>query len=258
MDLPPNRMKRWLAERPAKPPLGSWLMTASPLAAEAMGRAGFDFLVLDMEHVPVGLPDAFALMQAVAGTPAELIVRVPDQNPTTVKRVMDAGARTLMFPFVDSAEEAAAVVAATRYPPEGVRGAAAMTRASGFGTVEGYLARANAEAAVIAQLESPAAVDRLPEIAAVEGVDAVFTGPGDLSVAMGHPGNPEAEAVQERLRWAAAEAARLGKACGIVGPRVETVQRYLAAGFSFAAIASDLAFIMSGARGALGALREGA
>lgn len=257
MDLPENRMKRWLVERPAQAPLGSWLMTASPLAAEAMGRAGFDFLVLDMEHVPVGLPEAFALMQAAAGTPAEVVVRLPDQSATTVKQIMDAGARTLMFPFVETAKQAAAAVAATRYPPEGIRGAAAMTRASGYGTIDGYLATANREACVIVQLESPAAIARLPEIAAVEGVDAVFTGPGDLAVAMGHPGNPDAEAVQERLGAAAAEAASLGKACGIVGPRVETVARYLAAGFSFAAIASDLAFMMAGARGALAALRDG-
>lgn len=248
-------MKRWLAERPAGPPLGSWLMTASPLAAEAMGHAGFDFLVLDMEHVPVGPDTAFTLMQAVGGTPAEVVVRLPGHSPVTVKAVMDAGARTLMFPFIETAEEARAAVAATRYPPDGIRGAAAMTRASGYGTIEGYLARANREACVIAQLESPAAISRLREIAAVDGVDAVFTGPGDLAVAMGHPGNPGAAEVQALLREAAAEAARVDIACGIVGPNVEMVTGYLDAGFTFTAIASDLAFMMTGARTALGTLR---
>jgi len=257
MDLPENRMKRWLAERPARAPLGSWLMTASPLAAEAMGHAGFDFLVLDMEHVPVSLNTAFSLMQAVAGTPAEMVVRLPGHSPVMVKRVMDAGARTLMFPFVETADEARAAVAATRYPPGGIRGAAAMTRASGYGTIDGYLAKANREAALIVQLESPGAIARLPEIAAVEGVDAVFTGPGDLAVAMGHPGNPGADEVQAVLRSAAAEAARAGVACGIVGPGPEMVRAYLDAGFSFAAVASDLAVMMSGARGALDALGEG-
>lgn len=256
MDLPPNRMKRWLTERPATPPLGSWLMTASPLAAEAMGRAGFDFLVLDMEHVPVSLNTAFSLMQAVGGTPAEVIVRLPGHSPVTVKAVMDAGARTLMFPFIETADEARAAVAATRYPPEGIRGAAAMTRASGYGTIDGYLAKANREACVIAQLESPAAISRLPEIAAVDGVDAVFTGPGDLAVAMGHPGNPGTPEVQASLREAAAEAARANVACGIVGPSVEMVMGYIDAGFTFTAIASDLAFMMTGARGALNTLRE--
>lgn len=255
MTLPENHMKRWLAERPANAPLGSWLMTASPLAAEAMGLAGFDFLVLDMEHVPVGLADAFALMQAAAGTPAEVLVRLPDHNATTVKQVMDAGARTLMFPFVETVAQAEAAVAATRYPPEGIRGAAAMTRASGYGTRDGYLANANREIAVIVQLESPSALARLPEIAAVDGVDAVFAGPGDLAVAMGHPGNPDADVVQTRLGEAAAAAAAAGKACGIVGPRAETVERYRAAGFTFLAIASDLAFMMAGARSALAALR---
>lgn len=257
MDFPPNQMKRWLAERPARAPLGSWLMTASPLAAEAMGHAGFDFLVLDMEHVPVSLDTAFSLMQAVGATKAEVVVRLPGDSPVMVKRVMDAGARTLMFPFVETADEARAAVAATRYPPDGIRGAAAMTRASGYGAIDGYLAKANREVAVIVQLESPAAISRLPEIASVEGVDGVFAGPGDLAMAMGYPGNPGANEVQKLLADAAAEAEGVGIACGIVGPSVEMVTGYLDAGFSFTAIASDLAFMMSGARGALDALGEG-
>ncbi len=255
MTLPENRFKSWMQSPPARPPLGSWLMAASPITAEAMGWAGFDWLVVDMEHTPIDLPTVTAMLQAVAGTPAEAVVRVPWNDAVTVKRVMDAGARTLMFPFVQSAEEARRAVAATRYPPEGVRGVAGMHRGSRFGTIPDYVTRANAQVAVIIQLETPEAVAALPEIAAVAGVDAVFTGPSDLSAAMGHPGAAGHAEVQAALRAAAAEARRLGIPCGIVGGDVATVQGFVEAGFSFVAIGSDLAHMMGAARRALADLR---
>ena len=257
MQMPENRFKRWMREPPARPPLGTWLMTASPVAAEAMGWAGFDFVVLDMEHVPVDVPQAVALMQAVAPTPAEVIVRVPWNDAVMVKRAMDAGARTLMFPFVQDAEEARAAVAATRYPPEGVRGVAAMHRASRFGMIDDYLRRANDEVAVIVQLETPEAVAALPEIGRVSGVDAVFTGPADLSAAMGHLGGIGEPQVQDALRAAAKAARRVGLPCGIVGGSAEMVRAYEEAGFSYVAIGSDLALMMAAARGALKELRGG-
>ena len=257
MQMPENRFKRWMRETPARPPLGTWLMTASPVAAEAMGWAGFDFVVLDMEHVPVDVPQAVALMQAVAPTPAEVVVRVPWNDPVMVKRAMDAGAGTIMFPFVQDAEEARAAVAATRYPPEGVRGVAAMHRASRFGMIDDYLRRANDEVAVIVQLETPDAVAAIPDIARIDGVDAVFTGPADLSAAMGRLGGIAEPEVQTALRDAAAAAARAGMPCGIVGGTAGMVRGYEEAGFSFVAIGSDLALMMGAARGALKELRGG-
>jgi len=254
MDLPRNRFKAWLKAPPARAPLGSWLMAASPVTAEAMGWAGYDFLVLDMEHVPVDVPQALALMQAVAGTPAELVVRLPWNDPVIVKRVLDAGAQTLMFPFVQNAEEAAAAVAATRYPPAGIRGVAAMHRAARYGMVGDYLHRAGDEIAVILQLETPAAVADLPRIAGIDGVDAVFVGPADLSAAMGHLGGIGVPEVQAALRDAAAEAQRLGLPCGIVGGTPDLVRSYVEAGFDYVAMGSDLSLMMGAARAALSAL----
>lgn len=255
MSLPENRFKSWMTTPPDRPPLGSWLMAASPITAEAMGWAGFDWLLVDMEHTPLDLATLTAMLQALSGTPTEAVVRVPWNDPVMVKRVMDAGARTLMFPFVQSAEEARRAVAATRYPPQGTRGVAAMHRASHFGTIPDYLGRANDQAAVIIQLETPEAVAALPEIATVKGVDAVFTGPGDLSAAMGHLGGIGHADVQAALHAAVAEARRLGMPCGIVGGDAASVQGYIEAGFSYVAIASDLALMMNAARRAVADLR---
>ncbi|MFC6487462.1 HpcH/HpaI aldolase family protein [Nitratireductor sp. GCM10026969] len=232
-------------------------MAASPVTAEAMGFAGFDFLVLDMEHVPVDVPQAFALMQAIAGTPAETMVRLPWNDPITVKRVMDAGATTLMFPYIQNAQEAQAAVASTRYPGRGTRGVAAMHRASRYGMVDDYLNRADDEIAVVLQIETPEALERLPEIAAVEGVDALFLGPGDLSAAMGHKGAIGHADVQAALREGVARAGRGSKPCGIVGATPELVKGYIDAGFAFVAIASDLALMMGAARNALAEIGAG-
>jgi 2-keto-3-deoxy-L-rhamnonate aldolase RhmA len=251
MALPANRMKAMLHDR-ERVPLGTWLMSGSNVVAEAIGWAGFDYVVLDMEHSPVDLAGAVALMQALAGTETEVIVRVPWNDFVTVKRVLDAGARTLMF---QNGEEARAAVASTRYPPHGIRGVAAVHRGSRFGTVQGYLAGASSEIGVVLQLETPEALAEREAIAAVEGVDALFVGPGDLSAAMGHLGAAGAEPVVKALEETAAFCRARGMACGIVGPDVATVEGYVAMGFSYVAIASDLGLLMGKAREVVGALK---
>src|SRR5262245_26685863 len=187
MDLPANLFKRAIAS--GKTPVGTWLMSGAPSTAEALGCAGFDFLVVDMEHVPIEVGGMIEILRTVAGTPAQAIVRPPWNDMVMVKRAMDAGAQSLLFPFVQNAEEARRAVAYTRYPPAGVRGVAAMHRGSRYGTTANYLKRANDEACVIVQIETPAALDKLEEIAAVPGVDSIFVGPGDLSASMGHIGD---------------------------------------------------------------------
>ena len=255
MSLPTNPFKRWLRKEGPQPPLGTWLMSGAPSTAEAMGFCGFDFLVLDMEHVPIDLAQTTEILRAIAGTPATPVVRLPWNDLVTVKRVLDAGAQTLMFPFIQNVEEARDAVRSTRYPPEGVRGVAAMHRASRYGQVAGYLGRANDEICVILQLETPTAVAAMPEIADLPGVDALFIGPGDLSAAMGRLGDIAAEEVQDALADAAAAAHRCGKPVGIVGPNPDMVRRFLGYGYDFAAIASDMAMMTGRARELLGALR---
>jgi 2-keto-3-deoxy-L-rhamnonate aldolase RhmA len=256
MAVPPNRMKAMLQSR-ERVPLGTWLMSGSNLIAEALGWAGFDFVVLDMEHSPVDIILAVQLMQALEPTGTEVVVRVPWNDFVTVKRVLDAGARSLMFPMIQSVDEARAAVAATRYPPDGIRGVAVLHRGSRFGTLPGYLASAGAEIGVIVQLETMEAVAEREAIAAVPGVDAIFVGPGDLSAAMGHLGSVKAPEVQDALKDTAAWCRGAGVACGIVGPDIETVRAYREMGFSYVAIGSDLGLLMGRAGEVIGALGGG-
>lgn len=244
-------------DRGGVPPLGTWLMSGGAATAEAMGYCGFDFLVLDMEHVPIDLADTVEILRTIAGTPATPVVRLPWSDQVTVKRVLDVGAQTLMFPFIESAEEARRAVSFTRYPPDGVRGVAAVHRASRFGQDLTYLADAATKLAVIVQLETPNALARLEEVAAVPGVDMLFVGPGDLAASMGHIGDIAHHDVQAAIANAARRARALGKPVGIVGPTPEMVRRFLDYGYSFAAIASDIA-MMTGRAGEFLARLKGA
>ncbi|MCY1745100.1 MULTISPECIES: HpcH/HpaI aldolase family protein [Ensifer] len=238
-----NPFKSWLSDKARATPLGTWLMAAAPATAEALGYGGFDFLVVDMEHVPVEFTDLAHILRAIGCTPADAVVRLAWNDQVLIKRALDAGARTVMLPFVQNAEEAKAAAAYTRYPPLGIRGVAAVHRGSRFGTIPNYLKCANDDICTIVQLETPEAIERLPEIAAVEGIDALFVGPGDLSAAMGHIGNIAHPEVQALIEKAAKDAHAVGKPLGIVGPNPDMVKRFIGYGYDFAAIASDIAMM---------------
>jgi 2-keto-3-deoxy-L-rhamnonate aldolase RhmA len=250
-----NAFRRLLRSAGAHPPIGTWLMSASPIVAEAVGHAGFDWGVVDMEHTPLDMMDLVHMLQALSATRMVPVVRMPCNDGVAIKRVLDAGATTLLVPFVQTASEARAAVAATRYPPEGRRGMAGMSRATRFGTAPGYLAAANQQIGVIVQLETPEAIDRIDEIAAVPGVDALFVGPGDLSATMDHAGQPLHPDVLATMSEAVRRARAAGKPCGTVGGSPEVVVQYRAMGFDFVAVASDLGLLMRSAQAALQALR---
>lgn len=260
MDLPPNTFKRGLrggarAGADAGPMVGTWAMSASPVMAEALGFAGYDFVVLDMEHAANDVPQTLALMQALAGPGTSGVVRLPWNEPVVVKRLLDCGAQTLMFPFVQTVEEARRAVASTRYPPLGIRGYAAMHRASRYGAVGDYTAKAAEEICVVLQLETADAIGRLPEIAAVEGVDCLFIGPGDLSASLGEIGNVGHPKVQEALAAAAKACRDAGTPSGILAQNPEMARRFLDYGYSWVAVASDLGMMMSRAREFIAATR---
>lgn len=228
----------------AGPPLGTWLMSGAASTAEALGRAGFDWLLVDQEHVPLDERDTMQVLQAIAGTRAAPVVRLAANDMVLFKRALDLGAQTVMVPFVDSAEDARRAVSYAKYPPMGQRGFAAVLRASGYGTVKDYGRRANDSVFTIIQLETPRAVAALEEIAAVEGVDALFLGPGDLSANMGHIGDILHPEVQAVIADVAARCRAVGIPCGIVGPTPEVVSRFVRLGYGFVAVASDMAMMM--------------
>ncbi|CAH2602164.1 2-dehydro-3,6-dideoxy-6-sulfogluconate aldolase [Rhodovastum atsumiense] len=259
MDVPTNQFKQWLSQRRQPAPLGTWMMTGSAAVAEALGYVGFDYLVLDTEHVPVDQLDVGHILRALAGTPTrEVLLRLPWNDAVAVKRALDAGAQSLMFPFIQTAEEARRAVAAARYPQDGnggTRGVAAVHRASRYGAIGDYLRQANAQTCVVLQLETPEAVARMPEIAAVDGVDAIFIGPADLSANMGHLGGITHPEVQAALRQAVQSCTALGKPCGIVGGNPDLVGTYLEWGYAFVAIASDMSMLLARAREQIAAVR---
>ena len=250
-----NAFRQLLKAAGGHPPLGTWIMSASPIVAEAVGCAGFDWGVIDMEHAPLDMAEVVQMLQALACTRMVPVVRVPWNDSVVVKRVLDAGAATLMFPFVQNADEAARAVASTRYPPEGHRGMAGMSRASRFGTSPNYLTSANKHVSAVLQLETVEAVGRLEQIAAVDGVDALFIGPADLSASMGYVGQLTHSAVLDQMSQAVRRAKEVGMPIGTVGGSPENVAQYRAVGFDYVAISSDLGLLMRSAQAALAALR---
>ncbi|MDB6177409.1 aldolase/citrate lyase family protein [Paracoccus sp. Z330] len=237
-------------------PLGTWLMSGAPATAEALGHAGFDFLVLDMEHVPVGIEQVTHILRAIGLTAADALVRLPWNDPVTIKRVLDAGGQSIMLPFVQNADEARAAVSAAKYPPMGTRGVAAVHRGSSYGADTGYLHTANDQTCVIVQLETPEAIANMPEIARIPGLDGIFIGPGDLAAAMGHIGKIDHPDVQAALADAAAQAASLSIPVGIVGASPAMVGTYISMGYRFAAVGSDMSMMTARARQVLGDLKD--
>lgn len=223
---------------------GLWLTTGSPAVTEIVAGAGFDWLLVDMEHSPNDLTTVVDHLRAAVGGTAEPVVRVPWNEPVMVKRLLDQGARSLMFPFVQSAEEARRAVAATRYPPAGIRGFAGTSRATGYGRRRDYAARAAEEICVVLQIETAEAVAQAGEIAAVEGVDGVFIGPNDLAANLGHLGQPGAAPVRELIAQALAAIRGAGKAAGLLNFVEASAKADYAAGFSFIAVSAD-AFILA-------------
>ncbi|HXP77780.1 MAG TPA: HpcH/HpaI aldolase/citrate lyase family protein [Stellaceae bacterium] len=237
--LPTNRFKRALTAGTQQ--IGFWLNFASPNVTEVCAGAGFDWLLIDMEHSPNELPDVVHNLRACVGGTAEPVVRVPWNEPVMVKRLLDQGARSFLFPFVQSAEEARRAVAATRYPPKGIRGFAGVTRANDYARVVDYPKHAEDEIVVLVQAETRKAVSEIEAIAKVEGVDGIFIGPADLAADLGHIGNTQHPDVQSAIIEAGQRIKRAGKAPGFLSLREDETRKVLAAGFVFVAVGTDVA-----------------
>src|SRR5262245_46739812 len=247
MDIQPNRFKRDLAA--GKLQIGLWCSLCSNIAAEIVADSGFDWLLLDTEHAPNEVPDILAHLQATQGGSASAIVRPAWNDAVLIKRLLDIGAQTLLVPYVQNAGEARKAVAATRYPPAGIRGVTGTGRAARYGRVKDYLKRANDEIGLLVQVETREALEELGSIAAVEGVDGVFIGPSDLSASLGHIGTQAHQEAKNAIREAAQQLRPAGKHAGILTGNEEEARRYIAWGYTFVAVGTDLVLLARAADG---------
>ncbi len=227
--------------------IGLWSTLCSSIVAEIVSDSGFDWILFDTEHAPNELPGLVSQLQAVARGTAAPIVRPAWNDPVLFKRILDIGAQSVLVPFVQSVDEARHAVAATRYPPAGIRGVTTSGRASRFGRVANYLKKADAEICVLVQVETGAALERLESIAQVEGVDGVFIGPADLAASFGQIGNPQHPAVQKAIEDAARRLKACGKPAGILTANEDEARRYIGWGFTFVAVGADLGILARGA-----------
>ncbi|GJD89136.1 HpcH/HpaI aldolase family protein [Methylobacterium hispanicum] len=238
MDVLTNRFKAALEA--GRQQIGLWCSLASPISTEIVAGSGFDWLLLDMEHSANDLRDIYGQLQAIMEGEAHAMIRVPSDEPITIKRILDTGAQSLMIPNIDDAGQARRAVAATRYAPRGVRGFSQAPRAARFGRIPDYHARCEAEIFVAVQIESRRALDNLEEIAGVEGVDGVFIGPGDLSTSLGYLGQQNHPEVVAIIEETVARITRAGKLAGILTANEDLARRYIAAGTRFTAVGSDM------------------
>jgi 4-hydroxy-2-oxoheptanedioate aldolase len=243
--LQPNALKAALRER--RPQIGLWSSLCSNVCAEILAGSGFDWILIDTEHAPNDVQDVLSQLQAMNGGTAEPVVRVAWNDAVLIKRLLDLGARSLLVPFVQTAEEARKAVAATRYPPQGIRGVSVTPRANRYGRVPGYHRKAHEEICVLVQVETRATVDEIAAIAAVDGVDGIFIGPNDLAADLGHLMDTRHPEVMATIAAAFDRIRAGGKPAGILTGDTEEAARFLEDGFTFVAVGSDLGLLAQGA-----------
>jgi 4-hydroxy-2-oxoheptanedioate aldolase len=245
LPLPENTFKRRL--QAGQPQIGLWCSLFNNVTVEVVAGAGFDWLLLDTEHAPNEPFMVLNQLQAAVGGTAAPIVRVPWNDPVMIKRYLDIGVQTFLVPFVQNAEEARRAVAATRFPPTGgVRGFSVGTRANKFGRVPDYHRRAQDEMCVLVQVETRAALEQIEAIAAVDGVDGLFIGPGDLSSDMGYLAELSHPEVLKSIESALRRILATGKAAGILSPVESEARRWLELGVQYVAVGSDAGILARG------------
>ena len=256
MHTPTNTFKQALLT--AQPQIGLWVGLADGYAAEIVAGTGYDWLLIDGEHAPNDVRSVLAQLQAVASAGSALpdgatrphpIVRVPVGETSLIKQYLDIGAQTMLVPMVDTADQAARLVQAMRYPPEGIRGmGSALARASRWQAYPNYLHEANAQTCLLVQAETVEAMKNIDAIAATPGVDGVFIGPADLSASMGFVGQPNHPDVQAAIADGIARILKAGKAPGILSTTEEQARKWLAAGALFVAVGVDTMLLAAAAK----------
>jgi 4-hydroxy-2-oxoheptanedioate aldolase len=243
-------VNRWADRIGAEGPrFGMWLASGSGYVTEICAGSGIDWVLLDQEHAPNDLRTTLEQLQVLAGYPdVDVLVRPPSADPVSIKQLLDIGAQNIIVPMIDDPGGAAAAVAATRYPPEGIRGVgSALARASRWNRISDYLVTADASVSLTVQVETVAGLEHLGDIADVDGVDAVFIGPADLAASMGKLGQPEHPDVVSSIEAALATIVEHGKAAGVNAFNEAIARRYVQAGASFVVVGADVALLARGA-----------
>lgn len=253
MEMPVNALKRAL--KAGELQIGCWLSLGSPAAAEICAGAGFDWVLVDMEHAPNDLQAVHQQLHAIAGHTVSPLVRAYWNDTVLIKRLLDVGVPSLLIPYVQNADEARRAVQAVRYPPRGVRGVSASSRANQFGRVKDFFRHADDEICLILQVETRAALAQIEEIAAVDGVDAIFVGPQDLAADFGQIGNPGHPDVQAAIADALKRIAATGKAPAILAFNEADAKRWIEHGARFVAVTSDLFLLARATEGVVRAYR---
>lgn len=255
MPAPKNALKAALAAKTLQ--RGIWMNLVSPIAAEALAGAGFDWLLIDGEHGPNDIPTILQQVQAI-GDRTSIVVRPPVGEVRLVKQLLDLGVQSLLIPMVESVDHAAQMVRAVTYPPHGIRGVgASVARASDYGRIADYIQTADAQICLILQIENLAGLAALPEILKLDGVDGIFIGPADLAADMGFPGNASAPEVQAVIDRTLGEIMAAGKSAGILTFDPASAQRYAQMGVTFLGVGGDVAILVKAATALAQAVKAG-
>jgi 4-hydroxy-2-oxoheptanedioate aldolase len=247
MHTPVNPFKQALKQ--GRVQIGLWVGLADAYAIEALAGTGFDWLLIDGEHAPNDPRSVLGQLQAVAPYATHPIVRPVIGDVPLIKQLLDVGVQTLLIPVVETAEQAATLVAATRYPPRGIRGVgSALARSSRWSAIGDYLHSADEQMCVLLQVETTKGVANLAAIAATEGVDGVFFGPADLSASMGLLGQPSHPDVQQTILDGIKAVRAAGKAAGVLATDAALARKYLDAGALFVAVGVDLMLLTRACR----------
>jgi 4-hydroxy-2-oxoheptanedioate aldolase len=255
MPPPTNAFKRRLHERSQQ--VGLFTTLNSPAVVEVLAGCGFDWILIDGEHSPTDVADVMAQLQILEGRGVSALVRPAWSDMVLIKRLLDAGAQSLLIPYVETAEAAADAVSYTRYPPDGVRGVMGASRAAGYGQTTDYLQTAADELCVVVQIETAQALKNIEAIAAVRGVDAVFIGPADLAASLGHIGDAQHPAVQAAIDEAFLRLRAIGKPSGYFTLNEHEARARLAQGVDIVGVALDTTILRRGAVRLLSGLRTG-
>jgi 4-hydroxy-2-oxoheptanedioate aldolase len=237
VDMPVNHLKHNL--RAGKVQTGCWVSLASHASAEICASAGFDWILIDMEHAPNELHMVHHQLHAAAAYATPALVRAPWNDTVVIKRLLDVGVQSLLLPYVQNEDEARRAVAAVRYPPRGVRGVSSSSRANRFGRVKDYFKRVDEETCLIVQIETRAALGQIERIAAIDGIDGLFIGPQDLAADFGQLGNPAHPEVQAAIADAIPRIRKTGKAPGILAFVEADAKKWIEHGARFVAVTSD-------------------